>query len=123
MNTYATIIVWALVADFLIRTIIDVLNVEHAEETIPEEFQGVYDPEAYRKSQDYLRVSTQFSVVTETVSLATLLAFWFAGGFAWLDTLSRLWTANSIAEGLVFIGLLFLLRSALTLPFPVTPRL
>jgi len=43
-------------------------------------WQGLYNPDEYRKSQEYLRVSTYFGLVENTFSLSIILIFWFIGG-------------------------------------------
>ena len=86
---------------------------------MPKEFVGVYDAEAYRKSQEYTRVQTRFGILTSTYMLAVTLGFWFAGGFQALDTLVRSWELGLIWTGLAYIGLLGLGKGLLDLPFRV----
>ena len=35
--------------------------------------------------QAYTRARTRFGMLASTLQLVALLAFWFAGGFGWLD--------------------------------------
>jgi STE24 endopeptidase len=46
-----------------------------------------------------------------------LLAFWFAGGFQWLDATVRGFELNAILSGLSFIGTLLAAKLLLRLPF------
>jgi STE24 endopeptidase len=119
MNFYGLIILAALLLDYALNLVADLLNLKAIRRELPEEFQGVYDPEAYRKSQDYLRVKTRFGILTSTIGLIVLLAFWFFGGFNLLDQLVRSLGFGSILTGLAYIGLLILLRSLLSLPFRI----
>jgi STE24 endopeptidase len=117
MNLYALVILAALLADYVLNRIADVLNLRAVRTEVPAEFRGVYDAEAYRTSQEYLRVTTRFGYVETTAALGLLLVFWFAGGFNGLDRLLRGWQLGSIWTGLIYIGLLALLRTLFALPF------
>ncbi len=117
MNIYGFIILATLLIDFSLQLAADLLNLKALRDKIPTEFQDTYEPERYRKSQQYLRTTTRFGLITSTVSLAVTLIFWFAGGFNLLDTLVRSWQLGEIVTGLLYIGLLLLLRMILFLPF------
>src|SRR5579884_4064354 len=110
MNIYGIIILAALLLDYALNLVADLLNLRTMERELPEEFRGVYDPEAYRQSQEYTRVRTRFETLTSTVSLAALLLFWFGGGFNLLDQSVRGWGLGPIVTGLLYIGVLFLLK-------------
>ena len=57
--------------------------------------------------------------MASTFDLGVLLAFWFAGGFAWLDGMVRGWELGSIGTGLVYIGFLGGAKGVISLPFEV----
>ncbi|HUX48856.1 MAG TPA: M48 family peptidase, partial [Dehalococcoidia bacterium] len=63
----------------------DLLNLKSLRSEPPPALERVYQPEDYRKSQEYIRTNTRFALVTSTFSLVVLLSFWFAGGFDYLD--------------------------------------
>jgi STE24 endopeptidase len=117
MNPYGIIILAALLADFALNLVTDVLNLRAAQAGVPPEFQGIYDPEAYAKSQAYLRARTRVGFVADTTELVLLLAFWFAGGFGALDRLVRGWQLHPVLTGLAYIGILLLGKALLSLPF------
>jgi len=119
MNIYAIIILAALLADFVLGIIGDVLNLRALRSELPLEFEGVYDSEKYGKSQEYTRVNTRFGFVTGSFDLAVTLMFWFAGGFGYLDGIVRAWGLHEIWTGLLYIGILMLLKTILSLPFSV----
>jgi len=48
-----------------------------------------------------------------------LLAFWFSGGFDWFDRIIRTWDYFPLVNGLLYIGILILAHSLLTLPFSI----
>ncbi len=119
MNIFAVIILVSLLADFVLNLAGDYLNIKAMKPEIPEEFNEVYDGEAYRKSQAYTRETTRFGILTGIFNLAVLLIFWFAGGFNFLDHLVRDWGLSPIVTGLCYIGILMAARSILQLPFSI----
>src|SRR5262252_10777924 len=119
MNAYAVIILVTLLLDYTLNLVADVLNLRALRHQLPQEFVGVYDAEAYRKSQEYTRVQTRFGILTSTCSLAITLGFWFAGGFQALDALVRNWELGLIWTGLAYIGFLALRKGLLDLPFRI----
>ncbi len=119
MNIYAVIILATIAATFLMNLITELLNLRALRPDLPEEFDGVYDAEAYQKSQEYTRVRTRFGFITSGFSLLLTLGFWFAGGFNYLDSLVRAWQLNAIWTGMIYIGILIISRSILSLPFSI----
>lgn len=119
MNAYAAIILFTLLVAQLIEWITDYLNIRAIREKLPEEFADTYDENVYRRSQEYLRVNTRFGAWASMIDLAILLAFWFSGGFAWLDDRVRSMGLGAIPSGLIFIGILLAARSLLALPFSI----
>jgi STE24 endopeptidase len=119
MNIYALIILAALLVNSLISIISEMLNLKSLRQHLPEEFSGVYDYEAYRKSQEYTRTKTKFGFVVEFFDLGVLLLFWFSGAFNMLDQFFRVILGGPIHVGLAYIGTLMLLKFIVSLPFSV----
>ncbi|MEK7263613.1 MAG: M48 family metallopeptidase [Bacteroidota bacterium] len=119
MNTYALIILCTLLAEFFLHLIADILNLRALNDTVPREFDDVFDTEKYRTSQQYTRTTTRFGFLTSTIDIIILLLFWFAGGFNVLDTYVRSFHLHFIWSGLLYVGILILCKSLLTLPFSI----
>ena len=119
MNIFAIIILVTLIAGYLLEIITNWLNLSHLSPDLPVEFQDTYDAEKYQKSQEYTRVHTRFGFLTGSLSLVATLLFWFLGGFEYLDLLVRSWDFGAIGTGLVYMGLLILLKSVFSLPFSI----
>ncbi len=119
MNIYAFIILVALLADFALKLVADLLNLKSLKLEPPPELQDIYKPEEYRKSQQYLRVTTNFSLLESAFSLLVLLIFWFAHGFSWFNQVVAGWHFVPVVGGLFYIGILFLVYSLLKLPFSI----
>ena len=113
------IILVALVLDFVLRLAASLLNLKALKLELPPALEGVYNPEDYRKSQEYTRENMRFGLIVSAFQLLLLLAFWFAGGFNYLDQMVRAWGFVPIVSGLLYIGILLVAYSLLTLPFSV----
>ena len=117
MNTIAAIVLTSLVLEFALHLIADGLNLKASQQEVPEPLKGIYDPERYRKAQTYLRARTYWGWCSGAVFLVVTLGFWFAGGFGLLDYWVRSFAPGPVAAGLVYIGVIALLRSILSVPF------
>jgi STE24 endopeptidase len=119
MNIYAVIILTTLIGSYLLDLFTEILNLKALRKELPEEFEGVYDSDEYRKSQEYIRVRTHFGFINSTFGLAAVLIFWFAGGFNYLDQVVHGWELGKIWTGLAYIGILVFARALLSLPFSI----
>ena len=119
MNAFAIVILAALIGDYALSLFADALNLSRLRSEVPGPFKDVYDPEKYRKSQEYLRANTRFSRIVSTFDLAVLLVFWFSGGFQYVDGIVRFTGMGPIATGLAFVGVLILAKGVLSLPFAI----
>lgn len=119
MNIYGIVILGTLVFSFVLSLITEILNLKALRDELPQEFVGVYDAEAYKKSQEYTRVKTKFGFGTSTFGIVVTLSFWFAGGFNYLDRLVRSWNWHTMLAGLAYIGALILAKSLISLPFSI----
>ncbi|MGD8756139.1 MAG: M48 family metallopeptidase [Desulfobacterales bacterium] len=119
MNGIALIILGALAGNFILNLLADGLNLKNISSELPKSFRGVYEADRYRKSQQYLKVHTQFGWFVAAFNLFVLLVFWFAKGFPLLDRWVRALELGPIFSGLIYIGILLLLKGLLSLPFSI----
>ena len=98
---------------------VEILNVRHLKTALPEEFEGWYDGEKYRKSQEYLKENTRFGILTDSITTPIIIGFILLGGFNAVDQLARGFHLGSILTGLVFAGVLLLASQLLDLPFSI----
>jgi len=113
------IIIGILIFDYVLERILDYLNSTFWSNELPKDLEGIYDSEKYKKSQDYEKVKTQFSILTSSLSLIVMLLMLYLGGFAWLDNLVRQYTVNPILMALMFFGILGLAADILTTPLSI----
>ncbi len=93
------------------------LNLKAIRPDIPEEFEGVYDAEKYKQSQEYLRDSTRFDLISRCIRTPVLIAFILLGGFAWIHRTAVGMTESMVLQGLVFAALLGGINLLWGLPF------
>ena len=117
VNTFAVVILVALVGEYLLGALSGLLSSRSFSPNVPAEFTGVFNDEKYARARRYTATRTRFGLVRGAFGLAAMLTFWFAGGFAWLDTLVRGLGKGPVVTGLVYIGALLLAKTLLQLPF------
>ena len=119
MNTIALIILAAIIFDYALNGVADYLNLTMLRDDLPEAFRGIYDPDRYRKSQQYLKVNTRFGWIAATFNISVILIFWFAKGFPLLDEWVRSFDYGPIITGLIYMAVLLLFKGLLSLPFSI----
>lgn len=119
MNTYAAIILTALLVSYVVNLIADRLNLRAFTDSVPPEFTDQYPQDAYDKARRYQHARTRFGWVAGTFSLLVLLVFWFSGGFPWVDGWVSRFGLHPVLTGVLFIGVLLAGRSLLSLPFSI----
>lgn len=116
-QTIFYIIIAILVFDYAAERLLSYLNSTRWSNELPEELKGIYDPEKYRKSQEYSRTNTRFSFYVDTASLVAMLLMLFFGGFALIDRWAWSITENPVLLALIFFGILAFVADILSLPF------
>ncbi len=119
MNPVTVIILAALIGEFLLGRVANILNRRTLNDPLPAEFAAITTPETYAASQRYTRTRSLFDDVTSALDLSILLLFWFAGGFSALNRLVLSWHLGILATGAAFIGILLLARAVLALPVSI----
>lgn len=110
-------ILFIVIVDFLLERFLDYLNRTYWSDELPAELEGIYDPERYRKSQQYLKVNHRFSQITESFNFLLVAGMLVLGGFAFLDQLVRQFTAHPVLMALLFFGALGFVADLLGTPF------
>jgi STE24 endopeptidase len=119
MNVYSIVIFAALVIEYILQFVADIINLKTLATPLPKEFETVYDSMTYKNSQSYTRARTKFGIIESTFGLVITLIFWFIGGFNYLDLMVRSLHLGNIFTGLMFIGILVLVKAILSLPFSI----
>ncbi|MBA95419.1 MAG: peptidase M48 [Rickettsiales bacterium] len=117
MNVFLILILGFYISFYLFDSIVEWLNIRCVSTTIPAEFQGVYDDEKYAKSQRYLKETTRFGFIQQTVTLIVVVPFILLGGFNQLDVFVRSLELSSLFSGVVYILILLLGMMFMGIPF------
>lgn len=117
MNPYLVFVLVVLIGFTLWDALVNWLNVRAIQKEIPQEFAGVYDADKYQKSQEYLRESTRFDLVSDLIRTSGSVVFILVGGFAWVNTVAEQAATGLIPRGLIFVGILTLISTIVSLPF------
>ncbi len=117
MNLYLFIILTILLTGYFLNIVVENLNLRNISTNLPAEFEGYYDGEKYTQSQNYLKETTRFDLITDTVFSTLTIAFILVGGFNWFDRFARSFGFGEIAGGLIFTGVLLLVSNILHIPF------
>jgi len=116
-ETLLYIIIGIIVIDFIFDKILDALNAKHFNDPIPKELEDVYNIEEYERSQLYKKERFKFTLLTSTFSVLLTLGFIIFEGFAYVDSIARNISDNSIIIALIFFGIIMLGSDILMTPF------
>ncbi|GHT05747.1 peptidase M48 [Endomicrobiia bacterium] len=119
MNIYTLIILFFIIAVYLVETAANLLNVKNISNNIPPEFDGYFDREKYSKAQEYLKANTKLSVISSTFFLTAQIIFIVLKGFNYVNTIAVSFSFGTILTGLVFAGIVFSAFEILKIPFSV----
>ncbi|MDY7034319.1 MAG: M48 family metallopeptidase [Thermodesulfobacteriota bacterium] len=119
MNFFLVIILAIIVGTYLLDLIIDILNLKHVRTDLPKEFEGYYDAEKYKRSQEYLRENTRFGILSESITMPITVTFILFGGFNIVDGFARSFNLGAIPTGLIFAGVLLFAFQIFSIPFSV----
>ena len=108
-----------IIADFILESWLELLNLKNLSEKLPAELEDLYDAEKYVQSQKYERVNIRFGLIVSAFNLILIMAMFFFDGFAWVDGLAAGVTTNPVLQPLIFFGILGLAFDILNTPFAV----
>ncbi|MFZ5939713.1 MAG: M48 family metallopeptidase [Bacteroidota bacterium] len=118
-NTAFYLIIAITLFGFILDYLLNRLNLSHAPDHLPEEVNGIYDEEEYRKSRKYKAENIRFSNITSVVNTTVMLVLFFVGFFGWFSDLTGNLTGNYILFVLLFFGMLGFAADLLNTPFSV----
>lgn len=119
MNIYLVIILGIIIGEYILRLIVETLNVRCASSTLPEEFKEFYDAEKYKQAQNYLKDQMKLEFIKDTTFVLITISFILVGGFNFIDQFARGFNIGPILTGIIFAGTLVLAFQLLALPFSI----
>jgi STE24 endopeptidase len=110
-------ILFFIIAVYLVETTTELLNIKNISNNIPPEFDGYFDREKYSKAQKYLKANTKFSIISSTFFLTAQIIFIVLKGFNYVNTIVVSFGFGTVLTGLVFAGIIFSAFEILKIPF------
>jgi len=105
------------VSGFLLERYLEYLNSRMWSEKVPGEIKGICDAEEYRKARLYEKDNRILSFWSSSFNLTIILLMIILGGFAFLDTLARSISNNTIIISLLFFAFIGIGSEILNIPF------
>ena len=118
-NLYYYIIIFAIIIEYLLSSIVSILDIKNITPTIPSDFKKAYDQEKYILSQDYLKARTSFGLFSSSFSLILIMIVIHSDIFGLLDQFVRGQSDSYILQGLLFIGIIYFFQDIVSLPFSI----
>ena len=115
-TTLFLVIIGILLLEYILETVLDILNARRFDDPVPEELQNLYDAAQYKKSQAYKKTNFRFGLFSSAVSLLLILGFLIFGGFAWVDGMAMGLSDHPVLQALIFFGIIFLGSDLLSTP-------
>ena len=118
-NILFYVIIAIIVVDFFAEQYIDYLNTTRWSDVLPNEVEGIYDKEKYKKQQAYQRENHWFGMITSSFSFVLILGMVLFYGFAFVNKIAFHYTGHEILAAFIFFGILMLASDLLNTPFSV----
>ncbi len=106
-----------IVFSFLLDQLVERLNLNQVQKKLPRAFEGIYSESEYRRSQTYLKESTQYALFQKALFLPLVIGFLSLDGLVVLDRIVSQWRYGPIESGLLYLGILAFGLQILKLPF------
>ena len=106
--------------DFLFQNYLTILNIGELKKnskSVPSVFKNHIDFETYKKSSEYTRVKSYFTIVSGIFSSIILLVIILTGTFGDIDIIIESYGLNPYVEGIVYIFALSIVFYIIGLPF------
>ena len=119
---FESAVFWAIIAvivvGFVWGQVRAALNRSMMSDTLPPELEGIYEPDAYARQQQYQRANGKFSLISSSISTLLMLVVLFAGALGGLENfLYQNVTTNHVLLPLAFVAVIVVVAMAVSLPF------
>lgn len=118
-NTAFYIIIAIIILSFIFEQYLDYLNSKNRNKDVPKELEGIFDDEKYKKSQEYGKVNSKFSLISSSFTFILTLAMFFFFGFNYINNIALSFSENLILSALIFLGILMFASDIIGIPFSV----
>jgi STE24 endopeptidase len=105
------------VLGFLLERYLEKLNKRMWSDTVPVRLKGICNEDDYRKTRLYEKDNKVLSFWSSLFNLIVIILMIIAGGFAFVDSISRSISHNLVVVALVFFGIIGLVSDLINIPF------
>lgn len=116
-DQFFTIILMIVVVDYVINTIIDILNLKKSSANLPEDLKGIYEEEKYQKAIRYQRANTRFGLLSGFSSVIIMFLVLYFGILGDLDSWTRIHFDSVIGQTLAFFGIVYIINDIWNIPW------
>ncbi len=116
-NDSFTLIMVIIVFNFILEKVLNWLNAQKLKVKLPKEIDDVYQPDEYKKSQEYKSVNERFSLITSTFSFSILILMLVFHIFGYIDSVARSWVDGPVWIALTFFGIIMFASDLINTPF------
>ncbi len=116
-NTVFYLIIAIPVVGFLLERLLEYLNDGMWSEKVPERLRGICDEEEYRKTRLYDKDNKKLSFWSSAFNLGVVVLMIAAGGFAFVDDVSRSLSDKIVITSLLFFGIIGFFSELINIPF------
>ncbi len=118
-NPWFIVAVVGVLGVFHLELVVTFLNLARFRHALPERLRSIFSDDAVQKSAEYAAASARVDVLRDACALAVLAAFWWGGGFHWLEVWSAGWGLGVVATGVAGVGVLLAAQNIVSLPFDI----
>lgn len=118
-NIFFFLIIFFLILNFLLENGLTLLNYFYPQKPLPIFISKIYNKEKYEKSQIYEKAKLRFGILVSLVQFIVVFAFFYLGGFAYVDSFVRNQSDHYLIQNLLFFGLLAFVSDILMLPVSI----
>ena len=113
------VLVFIVVAVFILESTLDYLNQSRANDLVPKEVEGLYNLNERKRSIAYSSERYRVGLISGAISTTLLIFALTQGWLASIDTWARSLTSQSMLVSLIFIATLSVITSLIDLPFSI----
>jgi STE24 endopeptidase len=116
-NEWSGLIVGLMTLMYLINTGLSVLNLSYQRKPLPANVKEIYSKDKLQQSRAYFAENTRFGLIRSTFSFLLMLGLLVGGFFPFVAQLSSQITNNELLQTFLFLSILTILNTIITLPF------
>lgn len=116
-NEWSGLIVGLMTLMYLVSAGLGILNLSYQRKPLPANVKEIYSKEKLQQSRAYFAENTLYGLVRSTFSYILMLALFAGGFFTFVGQLSAQITDNELLQTFVFLSILLILNTIVTLPF------